>query len=144
MRARTKTATVWMVMVAGERKSCWDNPQAARAARDAHNNHRPHLLHGATISKVTRYRLAPLIELPTWINLGNERFVAHPRGDDDGHGAREVEAHVWFAASLSKHWRAAVNQEEDTGHESREAAFAACEERLRELGYKVAKAVPRG
>ena len=72
MRERTKTATVWMVMVAGERKSCWDNPQGARAARDAHNNHRPHLLHGATISKVTRYRLAPLVELPAWDRVGSE------------------------------------------------------------------------
>ena len=135
-RQRTKIGEHWRVGV-----------NDYESAADARVYRKP----GERIVKVTRYRLAPLVELPPFAiaedtgvmtSASDERgvFAAYGRADDNGmwwaavgSGGAMLRHRLGFEGGSRMHW-----------WRTEEEALANCAERLRELGYRVAKAKKGG
>jgi len=92
---------------------------------------------GCKFVRAVSYRLAPLVELPAWDSLR--------RGDHDTWETFSEDLSISAAAVHAREgmWIGVVEadgNEARTEHTTIDEARAACESRLRELGYKVAKA----
>lgn len=110
----------------------WEDDEDA--AREVHAKCRANN-RGCKFVRGVSYRLAPLVELPAWDSLR--------RGD---HETRETfDADLTVTAAVvhaTGRWIAVTEEhggETRTEHATAAEARAACEARLRELGYRVAK-----
>lgn len=93
---------------------------------------------GGKVVKVTRYRLAPLVVLPAW-HAPTMCPTTMCTSDEP-----EIFAEYFQKMGI---WVALVEfngDEHITEHATADEARAACEKRLRELGYRVARATKAG
>lgn len=96
---------------------------------------------GCKFVRAVSYRLAPLVELPAWRpGKPTDPWPARALVVESGaHGVHAwVDVDGWGIGDDPYWGNASIMGEGDAG--SLDEASAACEERLRELGYRVAKA----
>ena len=89
------------------------------------------------IVKVTTVRLAPLVVLPAWEKRGGSWVTQL----GEVHGTYYERDGRWIATAASVDW---CRGAEFTEHATIDEARAACERRLRELGFRVTKAKKAG
>lgn len=87
---------------------------------------------GCKFVRAVSYRLAPLIELPAWEQRGVDDYVVYDNGNPRGPFTRY--------ARFDSMWVTTIGWMNGERFPTADEARAACESRLRELGYKVAKA----
>ena len=91
---------------------------------------------GCKFVRAVSYRLAPLVELPAWKQQGADDYVVHDNGNPSGPFVRY--------ARFDSMWVTTIGWMNGERFPTADEARAACEARLRELGYKVAKAKKGG
>lgn len=141
MRQRTKVGEHWIIEwrdangVVVERSEPIYDLDIARCEREDCDQVDPDGGTTCHVVKVTRYRLAPLVVLPAWDERAPNTWVVHGR----------PEHAVFCEVALSVNGLYAMGVDTDMIHDqtsyfdTADEARAACEKRLRELGYRVAK-----
>lgn len=128
MRQRTKIAETIEVQVGGFAYWIWTDQHYPIDVQIGEARERAKAS-GGKVVKVTRYRLAPLVVLPAW-EYKDDEWQTYGEGVG---AAYYTSIGLWYA------WIECDGNEHKTKHTTADEARAACEKRLRELGYRVAR-----